>query len=144
MKFSISLLSFLFLLSCKGQQTQADELQTITYTEQSRGYFFEVILDRNNYHIRRSAATNPSISTSNMPAGLWKKIEEQVGRLELKTLPSLEAPSADRASDRAAIAGLRITSGSKTYESNSFDAGYPPESLKPLVEQILQLAKTVE
>jgi hypothetical protein len=69
---------------------------------------------------------------------------ELVGYFEtinLDSLATLKAPTQKRLHDGAAIANLKVVYKDKTYKTESFDHGFPPETIKILVTKINTFAK---
>ena len=62
----------------------------------------------------------------------------------MEEIPNLKAPTEKRFHDGAAMANLKITYKGKTYESQTFDNGFPPEKIKNLVNTILSFSKEKE
>jgi hypothetical protein len=61
--------------------------------------------------------------------------------MELDSLPKLKAPTEKRFYDGAPIANFKITFQDKTYETPSFDHGFPPKEIKKFVNKINSFAK---
>jgi hypothetical protein len=61
--------------------------------------------------------------------------------LDLDLLSQLKAPTEKRLFDGAAIANLKITKQGKTFESQSFDHGYPPAEIEKVVNKMLSFVK---
>jgi hypothetical protein len=61
--------------------------------------------------------------------------------MKLDSLPKLKAPTEKRFYDGAAIANFKITFKDSTYETTSFDHGFPPKEIKKFVNKINSFAK---
>ena len=71
----------------------------------------------------------------------WKELVESFKTIELDSLSKLKAPTEKRFYDGAAIANLKITYKDKTYETTSFDHGFPPKEINKFVNKINSFAK---
>ena len=65
-------------------------------------------------------------------------------KVDLEEIPNLKAPTEKLFHDGAAMANLKVTYKGKTYESQTFDNGFPPEKIKNLVNTILSFSKKKE
>jgi hypothetical protein len=74
----------------------------------------------------------------------WKLLLEMVKKINLETISNLEAPSAKRLYDGAAIGNLTITFNGKRYKSSSFDHGNPPDEIAEIVKEILSISENIE
>lgn len=73
-------------------------------------------------------------SQSEISKAYWANIIKQVDLLNLSKISSYKSPTTKRFSDSALSSIITITSGDKTYNSSSFDAGIPPKELEGLYE----------
>ncbi len=71
----------------------------------------------------------------------WEELVDCFNKMELDSLSKLKAPTEKRFHDGAAIANLKITVKDKTYETTSFDHGFPPKEIKKFVDKINSFAK---
>ena len=71
----------------------------------------------------------------------WNELIGYFEAINLDSLPTLKAPTEKRFYDGAAIADLKVTYKDKTYQTEAFDHGYPPEAIKKLVDKINSFAK---
>ena len=71
----------------------------------------------------------------------WKALVESFNKIELDSLPKLKGPTEKRFYDGAAIANFKITLKDQTYETTSFDHGFPPKEIKTIVDKINSFAK---
>lgn len=74
----------------------------------------------------------------------WNTITSMIQPINLEEMEALEAPSGKRLYDGAAHATVVIIEGDIKYRSVTFDHKNPPATLKPLVNQILSLAESIE
>jgi hypothetical protein len=56
-------------------------------------------------------------------------------------LETLKAPTEKRFHDGAAIANLKVTYQDKSFQTEAFDHGNPPEAIKKIVDKINTFAK---
>ena len=138
-------LLFLTLILGKNCQSQNNmDLSTakIEYTANSRGLYNNTVVENKTVSVTKTRDGKP-VSNSLTDAELNTLISE-FQKVNLEEIPSLKAPTEKRFHDGAAMANLKITYKGKTYESQTFDNGYPPEKIKNLVNTILSFSKKVE
>jgi hypothetical protein len=71
----------------------------------------------------------------------WQNITQYVAKLKLDKMPAWPAPTNKRAMDAAMHCRVKIKAGGTLYESQYFDCGAAPKSLKQLyalMEQVQQ------
>ena len=113
---------------------------TITYSATSRGFFKEItfwdssVMIKNN---RNEKGTEIPLNDEDKNA-----IHEMLRDINLETLPYLKAPTQKRFYDAAPHATLMVTVDGKTYQTESFDHGYPPKAIEVLCEKILSFEKS--
>lgn len=118
-------------------------VQSVLYQEVSRGFYKEITV--NPKQISKTTLRNdPQKPTLLYSKENWQKISNYCEAIQVQEIASLKAPSEKRAFDGAAHASVHITVTDSTYHSATFDAGNPPAVLKPLVNQILSLAESIE
>jgi hypothetical protein len=138
-------LLFLTLILGKNCQSQNNmDLSTakIEYTANSRGLYNNTVVENKTISVTKTRDGKP-VSNSLTDDQLNTLISE-FQKVNLEEIPSLKAPTEKRFHDGAAMANLKITYKGKTYESQTFDNGYPPEKIKNLVNTILSFSKKVE
>ncbi|PZX95247.1 hypothetical protein DOS84_01400 [Flavobacterium aquariorum] len=138
-------LLFLTLILGKNCQSQINmDLSTakIEYTANSRGLYNNIVIENKTVSVTKTRDGKP-VSNSLTDDQLNTLISE-FQKVNLDEIPSLKAPTEKRFYDGAAMANLKITYKGKTYESQTFDNGYPPEKIKNLVNTILSFSKKVE
>jgi hypothetical protein len=138
-------LLFLTLMLGKNCQSQNNlDLSTakIEYTANSRGLYNNTVVENKTVSVTKTRDGKP-VSNSLTDAELNTLISE-FQKVNLEEIPSLKAPTQKRFHDGAAMANLKITYKGKTYESQTFDNGFPPEKIKNLVNTILSFSKKVE
>jgi hypothetical protein len=138
-------LLFLTLILGKNCQSQINmDLSTakIEYTANSRGLYNNTVVENKIISVTKTRDGKP-VSNSLTDDQLNTLVSE-FQKVNLEEIPSLKAPTEKRFHDGAAMANLKITYKGKTYESQTFDNGYPPEKIKNLVNTILSFSKKVE
>jgi hypothetical protein len=138
-------LLFLTLILGKNCQSQNNmDLSTakIEYTANSRGLYNNTVVENKTVSVTKTR-DGKSVSNSLTDDQLNTLISE-FQKVNLEEIPSLKAPTEKRFHDGATMANLKITYKGKTYESQTFDNGYPPEKIKNLVNTILSFSKKVE
>jgi hypothetical protein len=68
----------------------------------------------------------------------WNTLMKLVASQDLNKLESYPSPTTKRYHDGALSADLKITSGGRTYSSQSFDSGTPP---RPFSDLYFEVAK---
>ncbi|MFL9829974.1 hypothetical protein ABS764_03835 [Flavobacterium sp. ST-87] len=136
---SLLLLTFFLGKGCQGDVLQNMDTAQITYTANTRGYYYEVIIEKHIASIKKNRAEKAvvvKISDTD-----WKELVNLFQELDLEELKNLKSPTEKRFYDGAAIASLKINYEGKNYESQSFDHGFPPVEIKKLVTKINSFAK---
>ncbi|PVX45940.1 hypothetical protein C8C85_1751 [Flavobacterium sp. 103] len=128
--------------NCQSQNNMDFSSAKIEYTANSRGLYNSTIIENKKVSVTKTRDEKP-VSNSLTDAELNALINE-FQKVNLEEIPSLKAPTEKRFHDGAAMANLKITYKGKTYESQTFDNGYPPEKIKNLVNTILSFSKKVE
>jgi len=123
--------------STKSKTTQT-ETMIFEYTAITRGNYTMVKADINTitYQLSRTSKEKTKDCTSEN----WDRLTKLASNVDITKIDQLEAPSKAHQYDGAAIANLNITVGDKTYRTQSFDAGNPPEEIANIVSYILSLA----
>ena len=111
----------------------------IAYEANTRGFYQKITIENQQVFIstdREGTAVPVSKKISDTD---WRAITGFLEETDLETLPHLKAPTKKRFYDGAAIAHLEIRYKDREYHTPNFDHGFPPESLKKLVAQIVSL-----
>jgi hypothetical protein len=138
-------LLFLTLILGKNCQSQNNmDLGTakIEYTANSRGLYNNTVVENKTVSVTKTRDGKP-VSNS-LTDVQWNTLISEFQKVNLEEISSLKAPTQKRFHDGAAMANLKITYNGKTYESQTFDNGYPPEKIKNLVNTILSFSKKEE
>ena len=113
----------------------------IEYTATTRG-FYQRIWINNNQTIAISRDRNDTImpATTKISDTQWKLIALEFKKIKLAEISKLKAPTEKRRYDGAAIADLKVVMNGKTYQTQSFDNGFPHSKIKKFVDLITALA----
>jgi hypothetical protein len=140
----MKILSLLFLTLFLGKNCQSQnniDLSTakIEYTANSRGLYNNTVVENKTVSVTNTRDGKPV--SSSLTDAQWNTLIKEFQKVNLEEIPSLKAPTQKRFHDGAAMADLKITYKGKTYESQTFDNGFPPEKIKNLVNTILSFSK---
>lgn len=120
-------LLFLWITTAFTQDTEP--IKEYIYSIRSRAYFNEVLVDEYTVMIQ----TNESLTTFDIPEGLWSDLTEISSRLDLNMLKELETDSINWTKDFSLRGKLRIQAGKTTFYSPDFPRGSPPEEIAQIV-----------
>jgi hypothetical protein len=142
----MKILSLLFLTiflgnGCDSAKAQDIETAVIEYTANTRGFYQKITVKNQMLTVSKDRDGNDKPVPTKISDADWKELVDFFKKVELDSLSKLKAPTEKRFYDGAAIANLKITFKDKTYETDSFDHGFPPKEIKKLVNTITSLAK---
>jgi hypothetical protein len=142
----MKILSLLFLTiflgnGCDSAKAQDIETAVIEYTANTRGFYQKITVKNQMLTVSKDRDGNDKPVPSKISDADWKELVDCFKKVELDSLAKLKSPTEKRFHDGAAIANLKITLKDKSYETNSFDHGFPPNEIKKLVNTITSLAK---
>jgi PBP1b-binding outer membrane lipoprotein LpoB len=138
-KSIVLLLSILVFAGCAGQKRTAQNETKMEYKAYSRGFYQEITIEKQLVFVAKSRDEKPVIFK--IPIADWNNLNSAIQELDLDSLSQLKAPTEKRLFDGAAIANLKITKQGKTFESQSFDHGYPPVEIEKVVNKMLSFVK---
>jgi hypothetical protein len=143
----MKIISLLFLTLFLGKNCQSQnnlDLSTakIEYTANSRGLYNNTVVENKTVSVTNTRDVKP-VSNS-LTDAQWNTLIKEFQKVNLEEIPSLKAPTQKRFHDGAAMANLKITYKGKTYESQTFDNGFPPEKIKNLVNTLLSFSSKKE
>lgn len=146
MKLFLSI--FLIVISTKDCAQKSSDLPIsnkeisenlkISYEAISRGYFKSISFE-NSKIMYTNDINRQKIDTLSISAKEWKALVDIVNSLNLKSLENLKAPTDKRLYDGAAHSTLSITTKNEGYTTPSFDEGFPPNEIAPLVDKMLSI-----
>ena len=114
----------------------------IEYTANSRGLHNNTVVENKTVSVTKTRDGKP-VSNS-LTDAQWNALISEFQKVNLEEIPSLKAPTQKRFHDGAAMANLKITYKGNTFESQTFDNGFPPEKIKNLVNTLLSFSKKEE
>jgi hypothetical protein len=142
MKVLTIFLSFILSKSCCSSQSQKDLKETtIEYTANTRGFYQKITIQNQMVTVSKDRSGNDKATETKISDKDWKELMGYFETIELDKVSTLKAPTEKRFHDGAAIANLIVTYQNKSYETVSFDHGYPPAEIKKLVDKINIFAK---
>lgn len=144
MKIFLSILCVLtFSKECNSNKKDAliaQDESVIIYQAVSRGFFEEIKLE--NKKLTYCNDRNRKIYTTHtFSEEDWETCLGLLSEININSLPKLVAPTSRRETDGAAHATLTVLTGATETQSSTFDHGYPPSSIKALVEKLLSIKK---
>ncbi|AWG20930.1 hypothetical protein FFWV33_04925 [Flavobacterium faecale] len=139
--FAILLFSFLMTKGCQTSEKKDMKAAIIEYVANTRGFYQKIEIKDNTASVshERSGKEKPTtiVLSKEDSAQLAALLED----IDFEDLKNLKAPTEKRFYDGAAIANLKITYKDKTYQSASFDHGFPPAEIEKIVLKINSFAK---
>ncbi|MEH6406184.1 MAG: hypothetical protein V7767_02800 [Leeuwenhoekiella sp.] len=136
MKFlSGLLLIFILSNSCEQKET----FKTISYEAITRGASYKLKIKDNELIVENSREEN-SASNIQLTAEDLNELYKLVGDFRAKTTDNIVL-QADKSAYDAAMRVNFILAGEHFSQSAEFDQGNAPESLKPLIDKLMELAK---
>jgi len=139
--FTVILLSIFLGKSCTSQTKNDLKTAVLEYTANTRGFYQKITIQNQTVTVSKDREGNDKPVAKKISDKDWKELGDYFESMELDTLPTLKAPTQKRFYDGAAIANLKVVYKDKTYQTEAFDHGYPPEALKKLVAKINSFAK---
>lgn len=142
----MKLLSLLFLTiilgkGCDNATAQDMQNTVIEYTANTRGFYQNITIKDQLVSVSKDRNNNDKAISTKISDADWAALINDFKELKLETLKDLKAPTEKRFYDGAAIANLKITYKDKSYETTSFDHGFPPKEIKKLVDKINTFVK---
>ena len=139
--FTMIFLSLFLNKSCEGQTKNDLKTAVLEYTATTRGFYQKITIQDQMVSVSKDRSGNEKPVAIKISDKDWEELFGFFETIELDSLSTLKAPSKKRFHDGAAIANLTIIYKEKNYQTTSFDHGYPPETIKKLVDKINSFAK---
>ncbi len=139
--FAVILLSVFLSKSCEGQTKNDLKTAVLEYTANTRGFYQKITIQDQMVSVSKDRNGNDKAIVTKISEKDWKELVAHFETIELESLPTLKAPTEKRFHDGAAIADLKVVYKDKTFQTEAFDHGYPPETIKKLVTKINSFAK---
>ncbi|MBC7440218.1 MAG: hypothetical protein H7250_09570 [Flavobacterium sp.] len=143
MKIYALILLTVFLSKGCGSDEQVDmQSAVVEYTATTRGFFQKITIKNNEVFVSKERNSSGIEKGTKISDTDWKEMVKDFQAINLDEIKNLKSPTEKRFYDGAPIANLKITFKDKTYESQSFDHGFPPAEIEKLVVKINSLVKT--
>ena len=139
--FTMIFLSLFLGKSCTSQTKNDLETAVLEYTANTRGFYQKITIQNQMVSVSKDRNGNDKPVATKISEKDWKELIGYFDAIELDSLATLKAPTEKRFHDGAAIADLKVSFKDKTYQTTSFDHGYPPEAIKKLVVKINSFTK---
>jgi len=139
--FTMIFLSLFLGKSCEGQTKNDLKTAVLEYTANTRGFYQKITIQDQMVSVSKDRSGNEKPVETKISDKDWKELAGYFEIIELDSLPTLKAPTEKRFHDGAAIANLAVSYKDKTYQTEAFDHGYPPEAVKKIVDKINTFAK---
>ncbi|WP_367772662.1 hypothetical protein AB3G33_03615 [Flavobacterium sp. WC2421] len=142
----MKILSLLFLTlflgkGCEGDKKQDIETAVIEYVANTRGFYQKITIEKQMVFISNDRSGKEKTEPTKISDADWKELIDLFQDVNLDEIKDLKSPTEKRLYDGAAIANIKITYKGISYESPSFDHGFPPFEIKKLVNKINSFAK---
>lgn len=139
--FTMIFLSIFLGKSCTSQTKNDIKIAVLEYTANTRGFYQKITIQNQMVTVSKDRSGNDKPFGTKISDKDWNELVGYFETVELDSLATLKAPTEKRFHDGAAIASLKVTYKDKTYQTEAFDHGYPPEAIKKLVTKINSFAK---
>lgn len=133
------LLTFFLGKGCSNETKNDMKTAVVEYTANTRGFYQKIIIANQMVSVSKNRDSDENLVATKISDKDWKELIGYFETVELDSLPSLKAPTEKRFYDGAAIANLKIVYKDKTYETTSFDHGFPPVEIEKFVTKINEL-----
>jgi hypothetical protein len=138
-KSLVLLLSILVFAGCAGQKKTDQNETKIEYKAYSRGFYQVIAIENQMGFVTKRRGDKPI--AFRLSIADRKSLNIAIQELDLESLSQLKAPTDKRLFDGTAIASLKIMKQGKTFETQSFDHGYPPAEIQKIVNKTLSFVK---
>jgi hypothetical protein len=139
--YALVLLSVFLSKSCESQTKNDLKTAVLEYTANTRGFYQKITIQDQTVSVSKDRSGNDKPIATKISEKEWKELVGYFEAVDLDGLATLKAPTKKRFHDGAAIANLKVIYKDKTYETEAFDHGYPPEAIKKIVVKINSFAK---
>ena len=139
--FSLLFLTIFLGKGCDSAKAQDIQAAVIEYTANTRGFYQKIIVKDHMVIVSKDRNGTDKPAPTKISDADWNELVNYFKKVKLDSLAKLKAPTQKRFYDGAAIANVKITFKDKTYESASFDHGFPPKEIKKFVNKITALVK---
>ena len=135
----ILLLSLAILGKACGQSLE--NIASISFTKQSRGFIDEVVVSRDSARGVMENHREPDNSkhyAAEVDRDSWSQLLMALQGVSLQDIDGLQSPTTNRAHDGAIHSSIVITFEDGSTISHSFDDEKPHRDLQPLLDALLQ------
>ena len=139
--FTMIFLSLFVSKSCEGQTKNDLKTAVIEYTASTRGFYQKITIENQTVAVWKDRSGTEKPVATKISDKDWKELVGYFETINLDELETLKAPTEKRFHDGAAIANLAVSYKDKTYQTEAFDHGNPPEAIKKLITKINSFAK---
>jgi hypothetical protein len=139
--FAMILLSVFLGKSCDSKAQKDLKTAVLEYTANTRGFYQKITIQDQMVTVSKNRNGNDNPIATKISDKDWKELVGYFEVINLDSLSNFKAPTEKRFHDGAAIAGLKLVYNDKTYQTASFDHGYPPLEIKNLVDKINTFVK---
>jgi hypothetical protein len=139
--FTMLFLSLFVSKSCEGQTKNDLKTAMLEYTANTRGFYQKITIQDQMVSVSKDRSGTDKAVATKISEKDWKELVGYFEAVNLDSLSTLKAPTEKRFYDGAAIANLKVTYKNKTYQTEAFDHGNPPEAIKKLVDKLNTFAK---
>ncbi len=138
---SLLLLTIFLGKGCDSENKQEIDAAVIEYVANTRGFYQKIIVEKQLVTISKERNDQGMKEVVKVSDKEWKELIDLFQDVNLDEIKDLKSPTEKRFYDGAAIANIKIIYKGITYESQSFDHGFPPYQIKKLVNKINSFAK---
>ena len=117
------------------------ESMIVEYEALSRGFYSKIMLENNQIAISKDRDNQAISKKITISKADQIEITNLLANLKPESLLNLIGPTEKRFHDGAAHANLKITKNGKSYETQGFDAGFPPKEIEKLVTKLVSLSE---
>lgn len=139
--FSLILMTFFLTKSCTTVSKVAPQNPVFEYTANTRGFYQNIIIQDKVMTVSTDRSGEAKPETTTISDENWQFLLSEYKKINLDEMPHFKAPTEKRKFDGAAIAHFKITIADKTYQSDSFDHGFPPEEMAGLIQKIVSFTQ---
>ena len=139
--FTMIFLSLFVSKSCEGQTKNDLKTAVLEYTASTRGFYQKITIENQTVAVWKDRSGTEKPVATKISDKDWKELVGYFETINLDELETLKAPTEKRFHDGAAIANLAVSYKDKTYQTEAFDHGYPPEAIKKLITKINSFGK---
>ena len=135
------ILILMLVLSGKACAQSLENISSISFTKQSRGFIDEVVVSRDSVRGVIENHREPDNSkhyASDVGQDGWAKLIVALQDVNLEDIDGLQSPTMNRAHDGAIHSSIVITFDDGNSISHSFDDEKPHPDLQPLLDVLLQ------